>query len=446
LFSGFPFNSPHGGDMVATNATRLTKRVVDGFKPNGARTFIAFDAEIKGFGCRVSPSGIKTFVLEYRPGAGGRGVAKRRLILGRYGAMSVEQARQAAMTALAHIRLGADPQAEKARQRASCTTAELIDLFIAEHVRVRLKPKTAIGYEIALRKLRSAHGRMIATQVTRAHMAALHIRLVKNPYAANRFLAVVSKLFSWAIDRGLVPERHLNPTARVTAYREHSRERFLTPVELASLGAVLRMAETEGLPYTIDETKPGARHAAKPENRCTVIDPFAVAAIRLLTLTGARLREILHAKWEFVDVARGLIFLPDSKTGRKPVYLNAAALTVLGSLVRAGDNPYIFPGRTANQPRADLKKPWRAITSAAELNGIRIHDLRHTFASIGAGARLGLPIIGKLLGHSQPRTTARYAHLDADPVRSASDIIGAQIESAMRGEMAIATDDPSCSQ
>jgi integrase len=161
------------------------------------------------------------------------------------------------------------------------------------------------------------------------------------------------------------------------------------------------------------------------------MDPFAVAAIRLLMLTGARLREILNAKWEYVDFERGVIFLPDSKTGKKPVYLSAAALATLADLSRIKGNPFMIAGANDGAPRKDLKKPWAAVTRAAGLDGLRIHDLRHTFASFGAGASLGLPIIGKLLGHAQTSTTARYAHLDADPMRRAVDTIGATISAAM---------------
>jgi integrase len=160
---------------------------------------------------------------------------------------------------------------------------------------------------------------------------------------------------------------------------------------------------------------------------------FAAAAIRLLILTGARLREILHAQWRHVDIERGVIFLADSKTGRKPVYLSAAALEVLSGLPRIAGNPHIIPGEKAGQPKADLKKPWAAVCKAAGLEGLRIHDLRHSFASIGAGASMGLPVIGKLLGHSQAATTHRYAHLDADPLRRAADTIGATISAAMGG-------------
>jgi integrase len=160
----------------------------------------------------------------------------------------------------------------------------------------------------------------------------LHTSLASAPYAANRFLAIVSKCFSWATDRGLVPEGHFNPAGRIERYREEGRERFLTNEELARLGDVLREGETVGLPYEVDETNPKAKHAPKAGNRRIKLDPYAVAAIRLLIVTGARLREILDAQWQHVDFERGILFLPDSKTGRKPVYLSAPAMQVLASL------------------------------------------------------------------------------------------------------------------
>ena len=195
----------------------------------------------------------------------------------------------------------------------------------------------------------------------------------------------------------------------------------------------MRQAETVGLSWEIDKARPNAKHAAKLLNRRRKLDPHAVAAVRLLVLTGARLREILDAKWEHVDFERGVINLQDSKTGAKPIYLSAAALAILAALPRIEHNPYVIPGGKAGAPRSDLKKPWAAVTKAAGLDGLRIHDLRHSFASVGAGASMGLPIIGKLLGHSQPATTARYAHLDADPMRRAVETIGATIGAALKG-------------
>jgi integrase len=252
------------------------------------------------------------------------------------------------------------------------------------------------------------------------------------PYATNRAAAVWSKAFAWAADAGLIPAGQ-NPVKGLKKYREQGRERFLTSEELARLGDRLREGEIVGLPYSVDESKPTAKHAPKVEHRRVKLDRYAVAAIRLLILTGARLCEILHARWEQVDIERGLIFLADSKTGRKPLYLSAAAQEVLADLPRIEGNPHVIAGAKHGTPRSDLKKPWAAVSRAAGLEGVRLHDLRHSFASIAAGASLGLPIIGKLLGHSQPATTARYAHLDADPMRRAANTIGATISAAMAG-------------
>jgi integrase len=198
---------------------------------------------------------------------------------------------------------------------------------------------------------------------------------------------------------------------------------------LERLGGAIREAETIGIPWTVDESKPNAKHVPKSPKRFTKINPFA-AALRLLLFTGCRLREILHLRWEHVDLERGLLFLPDSKSGRKTVILNAPALTVLNGLQQVG----VVPGDNPEQPRPDLKRPWDAVTKRAGLAGVRLHDLRHTYASFGAGGGLGLPIIGRLLGHSQAATTARYAHLDNEPLPHASEAIAGRIAAALEGK------------
>jgi integrase len=245
-------------------------------------------------------------------------------------------------------------------------------------------------------------------------------------------LRVVGSLYSFAGKRRLVPTG-TNPTRGIDKYPERRRERFLTTAELTRLGAAIREAETIGLTYEVDASKPNSKHAPKEKNRRNLIGPHAAAAIRLLIFTGARLREILHLKWDYVDLERGLLLLPDSKTGKKAIVLNAPALDILANLPRVG--AYVIAGQAAgtddDKPRADLNRPWRAIVKRARLTGLRIHDLRHTHASVGAGAGLGLPIIGKLLGHTQASTTARYAHLDADPLRRASEHIGRHLAAAM---------------
>ena len=245
-------------------------------------------------------------------------------------------------------------------------------------------------------------------------------------------LAVLGSLYSFAGKQHILP-LGFNPARGIEKYPEKGRERFLSTEELTRLGDAIREGETMGLPYTIDGTKPKAKHAPKEPNRRTKIGPHAAAAIRLLILTGARLREILHLKWEQVDIERGMLLLADSKTGKKAIVLNAPALSVLANLPRIG--AYVIAGQNAGtkneRPRADLQRPWQAVAERARLDGVRIHDLRHTHASVAAGAGLGLPIIGKLLGHTQASTTQRYAHLDADPLRRASERIGLQLSKAM---------------
>ena len=421
--------------MVATwgigMLVKLSKRAVDTLAA-GAKPYVAYDVDLSGFGLRVMPSGVKSWIVEYRPYGGGRAVAKKRLTLGKAGALTPDQARRAAADVLARVRLGADPAAEREEKRKALTVSDLIDAFLAEHVANKVKPLTAEAHAVALARLRAAHGAVKAEALTRAQVATLHAKMRDKPAAANRALAVWSKLYSWAGTRGLTSEGH-NPARRIERYKEQGRERFLSTDELGRIGDALRLAETEGLAYAVDESKPKAKHAPKPDNRRVKIDPFAVAAIRLLLLTGARLREVLDAQWSQVDFERGVIFLADSKTGRKPIYLSAAAQAVLAALPRIEGNPHIIAGAKEGAPRADLKKPWAAVCRAAGLQGVRLHDLRHSFASFGAGASLGLPIIGKLLGHTQPATTARYAHLDTDPLRRAADTIGATISAAMEG-------------
>ena len=311
------------------------------------------------------------------------------------------------------------------------TVSELAETFLAEHVAPKRKAKTAEGYTHAIRAhILPEFGSLKADQLSRAAVAKLHLKLRSTPSAANYVLAVLGSMYGFGQRRGYVPEGY-TPVTRVDRYPEESRERFLSKAELLRLGNALLEAETTGLPWEVDLTKPTSKHAPRAEHRRTVFPAAAVAAVRLLLLTGCRLREILHLQWSCVDVERGMLFLPDSKTGRKPVVLNGPALAILASLPQLGR--FVIPGNEPDKPRHDLQKLWEAVRRRAELDGVRIHDLRHTFASVGASSGLGLPIVGKLLGHAQTATTARYAHLDDDPVRRASDQIGMSIQSALLG-------------
>jgi len=410
---------------------QITKRSVDALKPAVTEYFL-WDKKLPGFGVRVQTTGARSYVVKYRAGSG-RSTPTRRVTLGALGKLTPDEARKLAKATLGSVAHGADPAAVKAAERRGATLKELAELFLAEHAEAKRKASTAAHYRDVLERLVLPElGSRKAEKVTVADIARLHARQRAHPYQANRMLAVVGSLYSFAGKRRIIPFG-LNPTGGIEKYPERGRERFLSSKELTRLGEAIREAETIGLPYTIDERKPKAKHAPKEKNRKTKIGPHAAAAIRLLILTGARLREILHLKWEDVDFERGMLLLPDSKTGKKAIVLNAPALYVLANLPRIG--AYVIAGQNAGteheRSRADLKRPWQAIATRAKLDGVRIHDLRHTHASVGAGAGLGLPIIGKLLGHANATTTARYAHLDADPLRRASERIGLQLSKAM---------------
>jgi integrase len=407
---------------------RLSKRVVDNIRPNGTE-FTVWDDALTGFGVRVRASGAKSYVLVYRAGAG-RKAPVRKVTLGSVGKLTPDVARALAQKALGSIAHGNDPAAERAQDRAGMTVKELVEAFLEDHSDLKLKASTTKRYRHLLRHwVVPELGSTKADVLTRAAVAKLHGKMKKKPVSANRMLGALSSTYSFAQRRAIVPEG-FNPATRIEKYGEQHRERFLTTSELARIGGALREAETRGIPWMVDETQPNAKHIPRQEkNRRTVFGPFATAAVRLLLFSGCRLSEILRLKWEYVDTERGLLLLPDSKTGRRAVVLNAPALAVLASLPRLGS--YVVPGGNPERPRHDLKRLWGTVSRRAGLEGVRLHDLRHTYASVGAGGGLGLPIIGKLLGHSQSATTARYAHLDNDPLKRASESIGAHIAAAM---------------
>lgn len=413
---------------------RLGRRAVTSV-PKVDKLTIFYDDELSGFGLRVMPSGTKTWIVEYRPGAGGRKTPKKRMAIGSAEIITPDQARKAAKDILAAVRMGQDPAGDKAEARRAETIDQLSRRYEKEAGHNR-KVGTVTLYEGYWRlHIRPALGSKRAIDVTNADVAALHRAIGdEHPVTANRVISLLATFFGWLQDMKVVPEGH-NPAAGIEKYREQGKDRYLTTEEFARLGTAIREAETVGIEWLPpDPDQPASKHARqRPETRRTVISRHAAAALRLLIFTGARLREILHLKWSEVDLQRGLLFLPDSKTGRKTIVLGAAALTVLQDI--RGSGVYVIKGDDPAKPRADLKKPWALVSRHAGLEGVRLHDLRHSFASIGAGAGMGLPIIGKLLGHASTATTQRYAHLDADPLRRASDAITSVIAQAMNGSI-----------
>ena len=275
---------------------------------------------------------------------------------------------------------------------------------MTEHVLVKLALNSQLAYEAIIRlHVPESFKRMMIAEVTRQDVARLHHAMRDKQCMANKTLALLSKFFNWCEKFGYRKD-HTNPCRHIEKYKEIQRTRFLSPEEQERLWSVLDKAETDKL---------------------TTI--YIVSTLRVIILTGARLREILHLKWKEVDLDRGVLNLSKSKTGAKTIYLNEAALEIIRAMPRQLENPFVFCGLRAGQPIHEIQKAWQRIRSMAELNDVRIHDLRHTFASVAVMNGMSLPMIGALLGHSQPRTTARYAHLAADPLREAAEIVGQKL-------------------
>lgn len=377
---------------------KITKRSVDAAAPTD-KEFFLWDDELKGFGLRVYPSGRKMYLAQFR--SGGR---LRRVNIGLHGAVTPDLARTEAMKHLSQVRLGADPAGERDRRKASPTMKEFGKRFLEEHVASHCKPSTQAEYkrsvELFINPKLGSH-RII--DITRADIVEMHQSMKATPYQANRTLGVLSIMFTVAHTWGVRTDG-VNPCWKVKRYKEIKRERYLTPDELARLGKVLRESNAE-------------REAA--------------FCIQLLLLTGCRLSEIQKLKWEYVDLDAGLLRLPDSKSGAKLVAIGQAVVEVFKAIPKVKDNPYVITGTIEGQHLTDMQKPWRRLRKRAGLDDLRIHDLRHSFASDALQLGEDLTMIGRLLGHTQVQTTARYAHLKTDPIRAAANKVSDAIALAL---------------
>nr|WP_272214084.1 site-specific integrase [Marinicella sp. W31]MDC2876077.1 tyrosine-type recombinase/integrase [Marinicella sp. W31] len=421
---------------------RLTKQVVDGLPATG-KDYVEWCGKLSGFGCRVRGNGHKTFIVMYR--AGGRNAVPRKVTIGTYGKLTVDQARVEASKILAKAQLGEDVAAERAKQRAEMTVSELCDEYMQEGVEHK-KPTTIQSDNSRIEAhIRPLLGRRRVGAVSRADIERFLRDVAQGKTArekktgkrgrsivkggrgtATRTVRLLGGIFTYAVRRDYVQD---NPCRGVQLYRDGRGDRFLKPEEFRRLGETLKLAETEGLPWKFKEGRKAKHRPKRPENQREIFSPHVIAAIRLLMLTGCRLREILHLRWQEVDFERGILNLPDSKTGQKKIVVPRAAIEILSGLKRS--SCYVIAGNNPDKPRADLQRPWQRITEHAELQGLRLHDLRHTYASIGAESGMGLVILGKLLGHRSTATTQRYAHLGDDPLKRTSEQIADTIMSAL---------------
>ncbi|MEX2648178.1 MAG: tyrosine-type recombinase/integrase, partial [Alphaproteobacteria bacterium] len=335
----------------------------------GSTDTIHWDDELRGFGVRVWPTGRKVYLVMNR--VKGR---LRKITIGPHGPITAEKARVRAHEIISEAKAGRDPAKEQDQARKAPTVRGLGERFLKEHVEVRCKPSTKAEYKRSIELfINPKIGARKVTDIERKDIAELHHSLSHIPYQANRTLGVLSKMFSLAEVWGLRPDGS-NPCLHVKKYAEQKRERFLSPKEFAALGKALREIEQVG-----SETQ------------------SAVDAIRLLMLTGCRLGEIMTLKWDYVDIKARELRLPDSKTGAKIVHFGKTAANVLKAVEKLDDNPYVITGKKSGSYLTDLQHPWRRIRAKAGLDDVRIHDLRHSYASGALALGEGLPMIGKLL-------------------------------------------------
>ena len=386
---------------MAVQQKTLSNRTVAALKV--ARDTVFWDRDLTGFGVRVYPSGGKVYIAQAR-GPGG----PKRMTVGRHDVLHADQARQRAALIIARIKAGEEPVPLPlaARVNGGPTVADLAARYLEEHVEVRLKPNTQRQVRgVVRRHILPALGKMPLVAIERAQAVDLQQKLCDRPVTANTAVKVLSHMYRLGEGWGMVPEG-CNPCRSIEKYPERRRERFLTDAEFDRLGRVLDEAVDSGS-----------------------ASPIAVAAIRLLMLTGCRKNEILTLRWTDVDLEAGELHLGDAKAGPRTVHLPPTAVRLLKTLPRREGCPWVFPGedREGRFSGGGLDYVWQTIRTHAELEDVRLHDLRHSFASRALALGETLPVIGKLLGHNDIETTARYAHLARDSIHEAAERIAGSI-------------------
>jgi integrase len=430
--------------------------------PITGRPYTVRDTSLGGFAVDVGGRGTKTFTLDYRV----KGDRKaRRVTLGRFPDVTPDHAREAARQVKAKATAPDAPvdvqavnkaNAEKraaaaavAREARTRTVNALADRFMT-HAALRLKPSTLALYRWLLdRHIRPAVGARVAAEVTTAHLTDFHATLAETPTTANQCIRLLSTIFRFAERAGERPKGS-NPATDVVRFTESLTERYLQPHELSALLRALDTAERDGLPAAPWRQRPVTaktmKHAPppKPEKRNvargTVLpaNPIAVAALRLLVLTGARKAEVLSLRWADVDLSRHVLTLSDTKTGRSVRPISAAAAAVLASVPRIIGSPFVFPGASGTAPVRDVSRLWDAVRHAAGLD-VRLHDLRHTAASLMLQRGATLAEVGRAIGHASPRTTQRYAAIADAGAQRAADLLGDAVSAAASAPVASVT-------
>ncbi|MEM8631836.1 MAG: tyrosine-type recombinase/integrase [Pseudomonadota bacterium] len=359
-----------------------------------------WDTDLRGFGLRVKASGSKSYLVQYRNRQTGR---SRRKTIGHHGPlMTLHQARDIAKGYLADAMRGGDPISEAKEHLERKTIRDLSSDYMDRHAKPKKRPRSAaMDQSLLERMILPSLGSRSVGEVTHADIQSFHNGLASTPYQANRALALLSKMFELSIRWEW---RRDNPVRGVPRFPEEKRYRWLSDTELDRLRAALNAHTNQ----------------------------VAANAVRLQLFTGARIGEVLNSQWADFDLDRGVWVKPSHHTKQKRTEhlpLSSGAVTLLCSMAatRSGDNPHVFPGRKPGKPIKELKRFWKAVTEAAGLKDYRLHDNRHTHASHLVSSGHSLPVVGRLLGHTNPMTTQRYAHLADDPLREAAEVMGSKL-------------------
>ena len=429
---------------------KLTTKTLRALKPSDARYWVD-DTELPGFRVAVLPSGVMSFAVRLRSRGGRKNRTDSTQVLGRFGTLTVDEARAKARELLSRSTLGEDVAKGRREERAAETIEELADVFLEARAG-KIKERTVKEYRRLFDvDINPKIGGRSAREVTRRDVARLHQSRKESPYVANRIVTLLGALFSWARIQGYVGD-DVQPTRGLELFPEASRERYLTEEETLRLGASLRTAVTVGVP--MDDKRlalrnererkrakqPLKRKFKKPrppkaikEPKISPSNPFAIAAIRFLLLSGWREQEALSLRWDTLDLEKNRARLPDTKTGLSWREIGGSAMQVIRELPRIKDSPFVFPGTKKDTPLTDIKHVWYAVRDHAKLGNLRIHDLRHNFGSVGAQSGTSLYVLGAVLGHREVETTKKYAHLGESPAARAAEEISAKIAAMMDG-------------
>jgi integrase len=391
---------------------KLTQKVIENLSPATERFCLVEDSEQRGLQLRVNLDGTKTWLVFYRING-----QRRRPSIGRYPEMNVERARLAARKIVSDADAGVDYSILKHAARQGMTLKAFCEEVFLPDSEKRMRPRTVYEHRSRLRvHVFPMLGKRKLNTLSVADVRRLHASMAEIPSAANRTIELLRLVINKAIAWGHLPEDAGNPALKVQRFKEHPRERFLQPDEIGRFAAALDKAEADG---------------SEPLQ--------AILAIKLLLMTGCRRNEILELEWADVDVAHRVINLPDakSKTGARTVHLSPAAVEIVERLrnLQTQGNAFVVEGHCHGKRLVGIHRIWDRLRKAAAMPDLRLHDLRHSFASAAVWSGVNLPIVGGLLGHRQPRTTGRYAHLADSVLTQAADLVGQALAEAMSGKV-----------